>query len=310
MNAITGAVAAWLLAPLSIGADVETYRRGAEGIRDGVYATGFLYAPLAGILATPLTWVPLPVAALAMALLALAILLAGVRLETAGLPALDRGLIAIAALGFVPVVYELLLGQVTLLLAAAVYPVRDRDGLWRGVPLGIALALVPKPMLLPLLGWMLVRRRRALTGAVASAMAATLLGVAILGMDLYRAWAAALSATGEITRQGNLALTALGSPELVLVLSALIVALVAWIVLRDDRAGFVAALLGGLLVTPFTLMYMVSILLLAVRPALAVAPRATRALSLVANVVLLTALPVWVGAGIAAMLPSAWRSHR
>ena len=305
MNAITGLAAAWILAPLSAGADVEIYRRGAEGIRDGVYAYGFLYSPLAGALAVPLTWVPLPVAALGMSLLGLGILLVGVRVETRGLPAVDRILIGIAVLGFIPVVYELLLGQVTLLLAAAVYPIRDRDGVARGIPLGVALALAPKPMLLPLLAWMMLRRRSSLAGAVATALALTLAGIALMGPDLYGAWATALTATGEITRQGNLALTALGSSPLLLPLVGLTLLAVGWIVLRDERAGFVAALLGGLLVTPFTLLYMASILVLAVRPALAVAPRATRALALVANPVMLAAFIPWTVAGIIACLPAA-----
>jgi Glycosyltransferase family 87 len=307
MNVMTGAVAAWILAPLSFGADVETYRRGAEGIRDGVYAYGFLYSPLAGALAAPLTWVPIEVAAAVMSLLGLAILLAGVRLETKGLPAVDRGLVALAALGFLPVVNELLLGQVTLLLAAAVYPVRDRDGWARGIPLGVALALAPKPMLVPLLAWMLIRRRRALGGAVTTAAVVTLAGVVVMGLNLYRAWASVLTATGEVTRQGNLAITALGSPVLVLPLVAITVVAVGWVLLRDERAGFVVALLGGLLIAPYTLLYVASILLLAVRPALAVAPRSTRGLVLVANPLVLVGFIPWVATGIAASLWAGFR---
>jgi len=274
-----------------------------------VYAYGFLYSPLAGAIATPLAWVPLEAASVLMSLLGLAVLLAGVRLETKGRLLVDRALIALAAVGFVPVVYELLLGQVTMLLAAAVYPVRDRDGWARGIPLGVALALAPKPMLLPLLAWMLVRRRRALASAAVAAVAVTFSGVVLLGPDIHRAWVTALTATGEITRHGNLAFTALDSPVLVGILVALTVAAVGWIVLRDERAGFVTAILGGLLVTPFTLMYMASILLLVVRPAMAVAPRATKVLAILANPVMLGAFIPWTMAGIAACLPAAARSR-
>ncbi len=53
-----------------------------------------------------------------------------------------------------------------MLIAAAVYPVRDaRRRTPAASPLGIALALIPKPLLLPVLLWMLVRRRQALLGA-------------------------------------------------------------------------------------------------------------------------------------------------
>jgi hypothetical protein len=52
---------------------------------------------------------------------------------------------------------------------------------------------------------------------------------------------------------------------------------------RDRSRGFVASLLAGLLLAPYTHLYAYSILLLAVRPALAFAPRATRVLALSAN---------------------------
>ena len=172
MNVITGLAAAAILAPLSAGADVETYRRGAEGIQHGQYVYGFLYTPLAGLLATPLTWVPEPVAAILMSAIGAIVLLVGVRLETAGMAALDRVLVAIGVVFFLPIVNELLLGQVTLLLAATLYPVRGRDGIARGIPLGVMVALVPKPLLLPVLLWMLIRRPWALVGAVVSAAAA------------------------------------------------------------------------------------------------------------------------------------------
>ena len=157
---------------------------------------------------------------------------------------IDRILIVIAAVTFVPVVYELLLGQVTMLIAAAIYPVRDRDGVRRGIPLGIVLALIPKPMLLPVLLWMLVRRRHALLGTIAAAAAMTLIGVVLMGPDIYRAWVDVLTATGEITRRGNLALTSIDAPAITAILLIATIAAAAWAVLRDDRRGFVAVLLA------------------------------------------------------------------
>ena len=81
--------------------------------------------------------------------------LAGVARETERLATVDRVLVFVAALGFVPVIYELIMGQVTMLIAAALYPVRERDGHARGIGSGIVLALFAKPMLLPVLLWML-----------------------------------------------------------------------------------------------------------------------------------------------------------
>jgi hypothetical protein len=55
-------------------------------------------------------------------------------------------------------------------------------------------------------------------------------------------------------------------------------------------------------------MYAVSILLLAVRPALAVAPRATRVLAFIANPAVLVAFMAWAGAVLLAVAP--WPRRR
>jgi alpha-1,2-mannosyltransferase len=303
LNAVFGIVAAWILFPLTFGSDATIYRNGALGIPQGVIAEDFLYPPLTGILLTPLTWLSVPGASLAMSLIGLALLVAGVAIETERLELVDRVLILVAALGFLPVTYELITGQVTLVIAAAVLAVRDRDGLGRGVAVGLVLGLFAKPMLLPLLVWMLVRRRRALASALVTAVGVTVAGVALLGPDIYRAWIDALVGTGQITRPGNLALTALGNPAVYVPLTVVAAVLALWAIVADERRGFAAALVSAMLVAPFTLMYQVSILLVAVRPALAVAPRATRVLALVANPAVLVAFIAWAGATLASLVP-------
>ena len=152
---------------------------------------------------------------------------------------------------------------------------------------------------------MLVWRRQALLATIGTAAVVTLAGVALLGTDIHRLWVDALVGTGQIVRPGNLALTALGNPVVAVPLAIAAAALALWAIIRDDRRGFVAALLVALLVAPFTLMYQVSILLLAVRPALAVAPSATRVLALIANPAVLVAFVPWTGAGLLAIAP--WR---
>ncbi len=85
-------------------------------------------------------------------------------------------------------------------------------------------------------------------------------------------------------RRGNLALTSLGAPVVAVLLAiAAIAAGGLWAILRDDRRGFVAALLAALLVAPFTLMYAASILLLAVGRPSPSRRCATRVLALIAN---------------------------
>src|SRR5664280_3904655 len=78
-----------------------------------------------------------------------------------------------------------------------------------------------------------------------------------------------------------------------------------WVIVREPSRGFVAALLAGLLLAPYTGLYAATILLLAVKPSLAFAPRATRVLALIANpaFVLLLALAAWSIGGLVACFP-------
>ena len=249
-----------------------------------------------------------------MTLLGLSILLTGVWLETPGRAPIDRVLVAVAALGFVPVVYELLLGQVTLLIVAALYPVARRPDVFRnGIPVGIALALAPKPLLLLVVLWMLVWRRRALMAAVLVALALTCLGVVLMGPDQYRQWLSVLTGAGSASVSGTLPLSLKGSFSLwpltpaTLAVAAVVAIATIWTIWRDPSRVFVVALLASLLLAPYTGLYSATILLLAVRPALAFAPRATRVAALTANpaLALLLAAPAWCLACLAACLPFA-----
>ncbi len=315
MNAITGLAAAAFLAPLSFGADAAEYRRCASFVAEGrIDFCGFLYSPLAALVARPLTWVSPTTAAVAMTLIGFAILVTGVRLETRGQAPVDRALVAVAALGFAPVVYELLLGQTTLLIVAALYPVARRaDAFRHGIPLGIALALAPKPMLLPVLIWMMVWRRRALMSALLAALTLTCLGLALMGPDQYGQWVSVLTGAGRESLLGTFSLSLAGNFSLWpldparFAFAAAISAATLWAILREGSRGFVAALFASLLLAPYTGLYAASILLLAVKPALAFAPRATRVLALIANPALglFLALAAWSVGGLAACLPLA-----
>ena len=247
-----------------------------------------------------------------MSLIGVAVLAAGVRLETRGMAWVDRLLLGVAALGFAPVVYELLLGQVTLLIGAAMYPVtRGTDRFRNGIPVGIALALAPKPVILMVLVWMLVWRRRALAAALLVAVVVTCLSVVLVGPDQYGRWLSGLTGlvresaagTAQLVQKGNYSLWPLDPARIVV--AAAVAGATLWTILKDPSRGFVAALFASLLLAPYTGLYSMSILLLAVTPALVFSPRGTRALALTANLVL--ALLPWVAAwtigGLVACLP-------
>ncbi len=317
LNAVTGVAAAVVLAPLIYGDDADLFRRCAQYLAAGRSGCNFPYPPLTALVAQPLTWVSPTTAAVIMTLIGLAILVSGVWLETRGQAPVDRVLVGIAVLGFGPVVHELLLGQTTLLIAAALYPVVRRPDAFRtGVALGLAMALAPKPMLLPILAWMLVWRRRGLAAALLTAVALTGLGVALVGVSQYLDWVSVATGFGHVSLEGNFSrgsfsLLSHGMNPMVLALMGVVGVLTLWAIVRDAPRGFVAALFASLLVAPYTMLYAASIMLLAVKPALAFAPRATRVLALVANPVLLflAALAPWslVGLAVCVPLPRSWR---
>jgi hypothetical protein len=311
MNAITGLGIAAVLKPMA-GWDSGIYRQCAVLLAEGeTDFCGFLYSPLAALVARPLTWVSPTTAMVAMTLIGVAIVVIGVALETRRQAGVDRVLVAVAALTFGPVVYELLLGQTTLLIAAALYPVaRREDGFRNGIPFGIALALAPKPLLLPALVWMLVWRRHALMGAVLTAFALTGFGIAVLGFDQYRAWLTVLADAGRESLAGTFTLSLHGNfslwpfSPLTFALACLVGTVTFWTIARDATRGFVASLFAGLLLAPYSGLYAFSILLLAVKPALAFAPRATRVLALIANLAAVTVmvLTTWTVAGLGTCL--------
>lgn len=313
MNAVTGLAVAAILAPVAFGQDADQYRSCAELVAEGQASfCGLLYPPLTALVARPLTWLSPTTAGVAMTSIGLAILLAGLVIETRGKALADRVLIAIAAIGFAPVVYELLLGQVTFLIAAAIYPIaRRQDAFRNGVPLGVALAVAPKPVLVAMMVWMAVWRRHALAAAVLIGASLTCAGIPLLGSGQYQAWLSVIGEAGRESATGNLALSLHGNlslwpinPVTFAIASAVAIATLAAI-LGDCHRGFVAALLASLLLAPYTGLYSLSILLLAVKPALAFAPRVVRVLAVTSNVALvfLLASVAWSIGGICGCLP-------
>lgn len=291
LNAITGVAAAVILAPYTWAADVDFLRRGAEGFLQHVAVADFVFTPLCAVIAVPLSRLSPDAAGAVVTALEAALVVAGIVRETRGMARVDRWLVAIAVLTFLPVVNELLLGQVTVLLAAGLYPLVRADGWLRGVPLGIVLATIPKPLLVPVLAWMLLYRRGGLAAAVVVAAALTVVGMLVAGVDSYGWWFAALVHAGEVARRGNVSVWISGvTPAAIAGAGLVLVGLLA--AARREVPAFVAALAAGLLLAPYTLAYAATILLLA-----PVALRgsgtssvATRPIALVANVACMAGL--------------------
>jgi hypothetical protein len=222
--------------------------------------------------------------------------------------------VGVAVIGFLPVLYDLELGNVTVLVLVAVAAIAwTPDRLTTGIPLGLMLATAPKPQLIPVLVWLAVAHRRALVGAVTTATLATLVGLALTGPGAYRAWVDALRApaylnSGEVI---NLALWSL--PPLV-ALPCAVAAIAAFVIAlrRGYWPGLVAAICLGLLLAPYTLIYGAALLPVAAPAAVRASPRAALGLAITAPVALVVAFPAWVGLALAsaALVPAgAWPSR-
>jgi len=311
---VTG-ISAWIIvAPAAWADDARRNLAAAEALLGGHFGTveGYLYSPLAALMTAPFTLVPEAVAIWAWLALKALLIIVGALVALRGRPALERTAAAIAAVAFLPIVYDLELGNVTVLVVAAVAIVAwFDDGYLAGMPLGLVLATAPKPQLIFVLVWMLLYRRRSLAGAIATAAAATGLAALVVGPDPYRAWIEALRAPPYLAggKVINESLTALPTPlALVSVFASFGLALLA---LRRGRwPALTAALALGLLVSPYTLVYAAGIFLV-VAPALWTgAPRVLLALAVAAPVGLVVAFPVWALAvlAVAAVLPGgAWQ---
>jgi Glycosyltransferase family 87 len=296
-GAIIGVGFAILIAPDAWALDIERYLKASRDLAAGRFGTdrAYLYSPLAALFTLPLTLVPIAVATLAWLIAKLGVLELAVRREVFGLPLIDGLLIGVAVLFFLPTSYDLLLGNVTVFVVAAVALVAWRtDRITSGIALGLILATAPKPQLIPILIWMLAFRRRALVGALATAALATLIAVLFVGIGPYLAWIDVLRTPlyFESHMEGNLnpdaVVPALALPIEALTLAGFLIAL-----RRGETGGLVAATATGLLIAPYTLAYGAMMLLLAVRPVVRASPRTGLVLGLVGSAGVVLALPVY-----------------
>ncbi len=214
----------------------------------------FLYPPLAAIVGAPLTLVD-PLAA-SIAYVALKVGLAAVCTAalTPGWSRLDRSPAFVALVASLPFLHDLFLGNAnTVIVAATVPAVFGASRFRNGVLLGLVAAAFAKPLIVPVLLWLLVWRRGAFAGAAVAGLLATAGAVLVAGPDAYRQWVEALGGGARYAGvfAGNHGVTAL-APELwapVAVLTGLGLGLVLW--RRGPRVGLAWAAASGILLAPY-----------------------------------------------------------
>jgi hypothetical protein len=271
----------------------------------------YLYSPLAAALTVPALAIPAGAAVIAWLMVKLGLLAAGTSLATRNLDRTSQVLVGIAVIGFLPILYDLELGNVTVLVVVAVGLVAWLpDDPLTGIPLGLILATAPKPQLVPILVWLAFVHRRALAGSLATAIGATLVGLVVAGPAAYGAWLAALRAPAYLN-SGDVINLALWSLPTIVAIPAAVLSLAAFIVAlrRGYWPGLLAACCVGLLLAPYTLIYGAGILLVVAPALVRASPRVTLGLALVAPIALILAFQAWVGLvlAVAVLLPAeAW----
>jgi Glycosyltransferase family 87 len=214
----------------------------------------FLYPPLAAVVSRPLALADSFTISLLYAALKVVLAVIAVRALTPGWRPLDRLLAVVGLVCSLPFLHDVMLGNANVLLVGAIaVAVFGRPTPRSGVLLGLAAAVFAKPLLAPVLLWLLVFRRPVFAGTVAAGLAATAAGVLLAGPSAYVAWASALAAGSRYAEPfaGNHGVTAL-APELwVPVATATAVALLLVLARRGPRTGLVWALASGILLVPY-----------------------------------------------------------
>jgi Glycosyltransferase family 87 len=288
----------------------------AVALQNGTFGSvpDYLYSPLAAALAVPALALPTDVAVVVWLVIKIALLAAGTAIATRDLDGVDRWLLGVTVIGFLPILYDLELGNVTVIVLVAVAAIAwTPDRIATGIPLGLILATAPKPQLIPVLVWLVVAHRRALVGAAVTAVLATLVGLALTGPAAYAAWVEALRAPAYLNN-GEVINLALWSLPPVVALPCVVAAIAAFFIAlrRGYWPGLVAAICLGLLVAPYTLVYGAGLLPVAAPAALRASPRAALGLAITAPVALVLAFPAWVGMALAfaVLMPAeAWPSR-
>ena len=256
--------------------DTAVYREGALAVAQGGDLYGplpgldlvFTYPPFAALVFQPLGWVPLPLATVLMSAASAAALLVGVKVcSQATVRPAQLPLVLAVALWLFPVMQTFGYGQINLVLFAIIVLdlIALRNSRWQGILLGLAIAIKLTPLVF--LGAFLVWRRwRALSLAVGSAAAATLLSGLVFPGSLARYFGWALLDTSRVgpthitTNQsltGLLARAEIGPQGVWVALATatvLVGLLVAWRLRGTADVIAVVSLFGiiGLLISPIS----------------------------------------------------------
>ena len=185
----------------------------------------------------------------------------------------DRPLAFGLAAVFPPAMHDLMIGNVSsFTLAVEIMLLRLRPVV-AGASFGLLLLLVPKPHLIPVLGWLLLRQTR--TGLISLGVSAAglLAGVAVFGIEPWIGFLETLREPLGRDFTANIALSAILGPAGVVLSMILAAGLFAMAVLRRGPEGLGYAILSGIVLGPYTFIHYLVGILVAAEPMLRARPR-------------------------------------
>jgi hypothetical protein len=265
----------------------------------------FLYPPLAAVLAAPLAGIAFLPLSIVYALLK--IVIAVVAVMSLGKPLTRVQLVAAILLLVLslPFLHDVMLGNANVLLVGAMVPaIFGRDRSRNGVLLGLATAVFAKPLVVPVLLWLLFWRRRTLLGTVLAGLVATAIGVVVAGPAAYLDWIQALvgGTRFAVPFAGNHGVTAL-VPALWLPVAALTAVGLVWVLARrSQRTGIAWAAAAGILIAPYAGTYSALPIALAMPGFLETAPVFTMVIVALSTIATGFALPFYAAAILIAAL--------
>ena len=255
------------------------YQQAGQRFLDGedLYAWSetytFRYTPWTALLFTVLAPMPEWVAILFWLTLKAVVLLGAAVLFARAWVGVDRPLAFTLAALFPPAMHDLMIGNVsTFTLAVEVMLLRLRP-LLGGAAFGLLLLLVPKPHLIPILAWLLLRQTR--TGLIALGVGAggVLAGVAVFGIEPWLGFIGTLREPLGRDFTANIALSGLIGPVGVVISVILAAGLFAMAVVRRGPEGLGYAILSGIVLGPYTFIHYLVGVLVAAEPLLRTNPR-------------------------------------
>jgi hypothetical protein len=218
---------------------------------------GFLYSPVALILAAPWTLLPQAVAIVGWIATSAALAVIAVIRTLRARPLPEVLVAVIGVVGFLPTLADLALANVTIALVVAILPMVRTNRVRAGLAFGVLAAAFPKPLAIPILLWALLWRRQAAVGVIVGGLAASVVAALVVGTTTTSAFLSTLASGGGISLRflGNYGIS-LFSPPLALIVGAMSAAAFVFVLARRGPiVGLAWAGAVGVMIAPYAGIY-------------------------------------------------------